>query len=129
MNVAVCLRCGGRKGGPLTRCASCGHLPDGLEEEAKHLLVSSHCRTLLELEDAAARIRRGEKLAFDAKNVRDQMAVVERMHAVRATRRRRKIVLWSAVLLALFAAALISLDWLIGYPTRARPPSTVTGNH
>ncbi len=59
---AVCQRCGADKPGPLVPCRSCTHVPVG-EERTLAWLLSDHHLSPKELEEAARRLRGGEKLA------------------------------------------------------------------
>lgn len=59
---AVCQRCGAGKPGPLVPCRACTHVPVG-EERTVAWLLSDHHLSPKELEDAARRIRSGERLA------------------------------------------------------------------
>lgn len=59
---AVCQRCGSDKPGPLVPCRSCTHVPVG-EERTIAWLLSDHHLSPAELEVAAQRIRKGERLA------------------------------------------------------------------
>ncbi len=59
---AVCQRCGADKPGPLVPCRTCTHVPVG-EERTLAWLLSDHHLSPKDLEEAARRIRRGEKLA------------------------------------------------------------------
>ncbi len=59
---AVCQRCGSDKPGPLVPCRSCTHVPVG-EERTVAWLLSDHHLSPADLEIAARRIRKGERLA------------------------------------------------------------------
>ena len=57
---AVCLRCGGDKPRAMAACPTCEHVPEG-EERALSYLLSSHHLDEDELDDAAARVRAGDR--------------------------------------------------------------------
>ena len=59
---AVCQRCGADKPGPLVPCRTCTHVPVG-EERTLAWLLSDHHLSPKDLEEAARRIRGGEKLS------------------------------------------------------------------
>ncbi len=57
---SACHRCGGRKRGPLVPCKECGFVPNG-DDRAVAWLFSLHHLTEAELDEAAARVRAGER--------------------------------------------------------------------
>ncbi len=59
---AVCQRCGDAKPGPLVPCRTCTHVPVG-EERTLAWLLSDHHLSPKELDEAARRLKSGEKLA------------------------------------------------------------------
>lgn len=65
---AVCLACGAGKWGALTTCRSCGHRPNGLQDEARHLHV---CEDLDDTARAAVAlaIEDGQPLELDEARV------------------------------------------------------------
>ncbi|HEY8211477.1 MAG TPA: hypothetical protein VIG99_28530 [Myxococcaceae bacterium] len=63
MTLAVCLRCGGKKVGAFTVCPGCGFEPKSQDESARSLLLSDHYLKPADLEEAGARIARGEDVS------------------------------------------------------------------
>ena len=64
MTIAVCLKCGSMKHGAWTPCQTCGHLPESLEDKAKHLFLTDHYHQRDELDPIAEAIRSGKAVNF-----------------------------------------------------------------
>ena len=77
MTVAVCLKCGAIKVGAWTPCPKCNHLPEDLEDQAKHVMISDHYFSRTDLEGISARVKNRLPLHFDAKNIVDIVAALK----------------------------------------------------
>ena len=122
MTVAVCVRCGSMKTGVWIPGPSCGYKPEELEDRARQVLLSNHCRTMYQLEDLSLRLRHGEALAFDPADVAAQADRIMAGQRLRASRVRWRIITWCVALLVFFVAAVFVLDWLIAPPPPAVRP-------
>ena len=116
MTVAVCVKCGSMKTGVWIPCPSCGYEPEELEDRARQVLLSNHCRTMYQLEDISVRLRHGEVLALDPADVAAQAARIRAGQRLRASRVRWRIIVWCVVLLTLFVATVYALDRLLDMP-------------
>ena len=69
MTVAVCLKCGAMKHGAWTPCPRCKHTPTEPEDRAKHVITSDDFFSKADLDGISARVRSGQPLNFDPKQV------------------------------------------------------------
>ncbi|HZT41096.1 MAG TPA: hypothetical protein VFA07_02845 [Chthonomonadaceae bacterium] len=74
MTYAVCLHCGNIKFGAWVPCPECGYEPQGLEDQARHMLLSDHYFSQDELAQFAKRIKQGEGWVLDEETTQDYIA-------------------------------------------------------
>ena len=77
MTIAVCLRCGAMKHGAWTPCLKCRHMPEDLEDKAKHLMTTDHYFSKAELEGFAARVQNGLPVHFEPAQVEHFVAMLK----------------------------------------------------
>lgn len=79
MTAAVCLECGRMKTGAWKACPGCRHVPESLEDRARHLITTDHYLKPDKLEAISQEIQAGQKPQFVAEQVRAVMAELERI--------------------------------------------------
>ena len=65
---AVCFKCGDFKPTAWKRCVNCNYRPVGDDEKARHLLLSSHFKSVKELQLLSEHIKSDKTLKFTKSN-------------------------------------------------------------
>ena|SRR5687768_10502857 len=65
MAFAICIKCGGKKGNPLSPCAQCKFVPKSKEDEAKSFYLSTHNLPPESLIKAGEAIEQGVEINYN----------------------------------------------------------------
>lgn len=79
MTAAVCLECGRMKTGAWKACPGCRHVPESLEDRARHLITTDHYLKPNKLEAISREIQAGQKPQFVDEQVRAVMEQLEQI--------------------------------------------------
>ena len=79
MTAAVCLECGSMKTGAWTLCPGCKHLPQALEDKARHLITTDLYLKPQQLEAVSQQIKAGQAFQFVPEQVQAVVAELRRL--------------------------------------------------
>lgn len=113
MTAAVCLECGRMKTGAWKACPGCRHVPESLEDRARHLITTDHYLKPDKLEAISREIQAGQKPQFVDEQVRAVMEQLEQIdNDPREKRRLQRVKLQVRLVLIALGALILAGIWL-----------------